>query len=611
MKPMLLQTTTDLPTGDNWRYEVKYDGFRTILFWTKETIRLESRNERLLTDQFPEIHDFCQRISNKVEAWLPITIDGELVHLVSPYRAHFAPIQTRSFMRKHETIAASSIKTPATLLAFDILELKGKTLVDLPYDERKKQLKALLKAIDVPLEPTIQSNACLQMIPAQTDGQALWQAVELHHGEGVVAKDRFSDWTEGKRTNRWLKKKNFRQVTVFLTAYDPVNGYFHFAVYRDGTSVEVGNVTHGFEDHERETLIAFMKQNGMKKGKRYVLEPSVCFDVDCIDFDGKHLREPMFHRFRLDVKPAQCTWKSLQRQLAPLPPQVEITHPDKPLWPRQMIQKIDYLYYLQEVAPAMLPFLIDRPLTVIRYPHGVRSNTEREAFYQKNCPDYAPSFVKTVRLDEIRYIVCNDIQTLVWLGNQLALEFHIPYHPVPYTKPSEIVFDLDPPSISQFSLAVKAAQLMKNMFDALKLQSFVKTSGGKGLQLYLPLPDNTFTYDDTRLFSKTVCELLCSQFPEDFTTERLKKHRGQRLYLDYLQHDEGKTIVAPFSPRGNEGGFIATPLRWEEVTNTLSPDQFPMKAVLERYRNGIQPFATFAEAKKTQPFADVLKKFKR
>ncbi|WP_449340996.1 non-homologous end-joining DNA ligase LigD [Streptomyces canarius] len=175
----------------------------------------------------------------------------------------------------------------------------------------------------------------------------------------------------------------------------------------------------------------------------------------------------------------------------PIPEIVQITHPDKPVWPALNLVKDDYLHYLQQIATYQLPFLKDRLLTSIRFPHGVPG----ESFYQKNAPDYTPDFVLTKRDEDIDYIVCNNIETLLWLGNQLAIEFHIPFQTIDTEFPTEIVFDLDPPSVNEFSLAIDAALKMKKIFDQFQLQSFVKTSGGKGLQIYIPLPKNTFSYE--------------------------------------------------------------------------------------------------------------------
>ncbi|WP_050979758.1 non-homologous end-joining DNA ligase [Fictibacillus macauensis] len=275
---------------------------------------------------------------------------------------------------------------------------------------------------------------------------------------------------------------------------------------------------------------------------------------------------------------------------------------EKPLWPKQQLFKADYLQYLTTVAPYMLPFLKNRPLTSIRYPHG----TEGERFFQKNCPDYAPDFIQTALYDNKRYIVCNTLQTLLWLGNQLVLEMHIPFHTSSSCHPSEIVIDLDPPDAAHFSLAVEAALLIYEVCQKLQLSAFVKTSGNKGMQVYIPLPEQTFTFDDTRLFTTFLAHYLLSKQPTFFTIERLKKNRGNKCYIDYIQHAYGKTIIAPYSTRGNEEGLVATPLYWNELTSSLKPTNFPLASITERLKNKGDPFATFLEAKKQQPFAPVL-----
>ena len=286
--------------------------------------------------------------------------------------------------------------------------------------------------------------------------------------------------------------------------------------------------------------------------------------------------------------------------------ELEITSPDKPLWPSKVITKLKYLQYLIEISPYMLPFLKNRILTVIRYPHGVGG----ELFYQKNCPDYAPDFIQTFKTENINYIVCSELPTLIWLGNQIAIDFHTPFNLIDSEKPSEIVLDLDPPSRNEFNLAVEAALILKEVLDNLKLKSFIKTSGNKGLQIYIPLPENGFTYDETRLFTEFLANYLVNKEPKLFTVERLKKNRGNRLYVDYLQHALGKTIVAPYSVRGNDEALVATPLFWEEVNQSLSPTHFPLDAIIERILSKGCPFKEFEKSKKNQNFSDVLNNLK-
>jgi bifunctional non-homologous end joining protein LigD len=282
---------------------------------------------------------------------------------------------------------------------------------------------------------------------------------------------------------------------------------------------------------------------------------------------------------------------------------IELTHLDKVLWPKPKITKSHYLHYLSQSAHHLLPLLNNRHLTVIRYPHGITG----DFFFQKNCPPYAPSFVQTHPHDGTRYIVCSNLATLIWLGNQLALEFHIPFQPMGQNKPSEIVFDLDPPDRSRFNVAVTAALYMKELFDQLALTSFIKTSGNKGLQVYLPLPENTYTYQETRLFTSFIARYLIAKAPQLFTTERLKKKRQGRLYIDYVQHAPGKTIIAPYSPRANPLGTVATPLDWKEVTPDLRPQHFTMHTVIQRLKQKKCPFHAIEHVRDKQPFGEILK----
>ena len=286
---------------------------------------------------------------------------------------------------------------------------------------------------------------------------------------------------------------------------------------------------------------------------------------------------------------------------------VDITHPDKMLWPNKGIDKRRYLLYLQEISNRMLPFLRERDLTVIRYPHGAGG----DKFFQKNCPDYAPDFVRTHTTNDINYAICSDLATLLWLGNQLAFEFHVPFETIHSIGPSEIVMDLDPPDRDQFHLAVEAALMIKDICSRLNLTTFVKTSGNKGLQIYIPLPENAFTYQDTRRFTEFIADYLTETKPESFTTERLKKNRGRKLYVDYLQHAEGKTIIAPYSVRGNDNALVATPLEWREVNESLRPEQFSLEAVESRVKNSGDPFSAYFSAKQNQPFQPVLRWLKQ
>ncbi len=605
---MLLTPSSEIPQGKEWNYETKYDGFRCILEWDKEVV-LWSRNGKRLNTMFPEIIDFCKRIEKKVKPFLPLMLDGEITYLTNNYNSNFSTVQLRGRMRTKEIIEQHVVKFPCHYIVFDLLQVEGLYQVDQILAERKKKLNLLFKRLQLPNPVDYMNPAKIQAIEVFKNSQALLEKVKTACGEGVIAKKRTSTWTSEKRTNQWLKIKNWKMIHVILTQYDKVNGFFKGSVYKDNELIEVVNFKNGLTEEEDKTLKLLFQNKGTQLKKNiWNIKPSICVVIACIDFDGKSLREPRFHQFSFEEDPLLCTWERLTYDMFPIPEQVKVTHPNKPVWPNIQIEKEGFLYYLQQASPYLLPFLKNRLLTVIRYPHGA---LQEERFYQKNWQDAIPNYVETMVIEENRYVLCNNIETLLWLGNQLALELHIPFQPYTLHMPTEIVFDLDPPSADEFSLAIEAAIRMKAIFDQFELPSYVKTSGGKGLQLYIPLPENTFSYEQTRIFTKFVCDFLIEQEPNWFTTERLKKNRNNKLYLDYVQHQEGKTIIAPYSTRGNKDGLVATPLLWEEVNLGLKPDFFPVPAVIERIKNLGDPFRDFRENIDGQKFGGVLEKLIR
>lgn len=607
MKPMLLTPVETVPDSKDWLYETKYDGFRCILEWREDGPILMSRNEKELTTYFPEIIDYCNVVKEQVAPYLPLTLDGELVYLVNNYKSDFSTVQSRGKTRTNKTIIEASERFPCNLIVFDLLQYEGKDISLLPLMERKKILTKLFQRAKLLTKPSYIQKGILQLIDVYDNKEELVGNIRQYNGEGIIAKKTTSVWESGKRSSLWLKEKNWRIVTVILTLFDQTNGFFNGAVYHNEKLEEITTFRHGLTDEEFQTLARFFQGKGSQiSSTTWQLPPSICVNIACIDFDGRKLREPRFHSFRFDADPSEINWRNMLRQLNPIPEKVEITHPDKPIFPAIRFLKDDFIYYLQQVAPHILPFLNNRLLTSIRYPHGVPG----ESFYQKNAPDYAPDFIETKLEDDIHYIVCNSLNTLLWLGNQLALEFHIPFKTIDTLCPTEIVFDLDPPSVDEFSLAVEAAQQMKAIFDKFHLTSFIKTSGGKGLQIYIPLPKDTFTFDETRIFTEFVCKFLVQQNPKWFTIERMKKNRGNKLYLDYIQHAEGKTIISPYSSRGNEKGLIATPLQWHEVNRQLHPSQFPIPVVLDRLKTIGDPFKDFFQVGQHQPFQPVLQTLK-
>ncbi|WP_071461213.1 DNA ligase D [Bacillus massilinigeriensis] len=607
MKPMLPTLTFDPPIGENWRYETKFDGYRALLDVGKD-ITLTSRNGKSLKSIFPEIHQYLDTLSLKLKNTLPIRLDCELVLLENNYKSDFSALQVRGRMRSPSKIKEMAERSPCSLIAFDLLMIKGKDLRFFPYSQRRKKLELLLDSLGLPKHLNVDHPGLLKIVQSTDQFDSLWESVVSHNGEGIVAKTQDSIWQEGKRSNHWLKLKNWKYVSCFLTGYEKSNGYFYVSVFDEKEIIQIGHVLFGFKPEEKAALLETMKKNKSSEDARFITTlPGICLEIKYLELYEGELREPHFHQFRFDLEPKDCTFHQFKVQQRNLPPGIEITHPEKILWKDPKVTKQEYIQYLHDVSGYMLPFLKNRHLTVIRYPHG----TMGEAFYQKNKPDYAPEFVPSSEWEGIQYLICNDLKTLMWLGNQIALEFHIPFQTIGKDCPDEIVFDLDPPSRDYFHLAVKASLIIKEALDGLRLEAFIKTSGNKGLQIYIPLPNGKYSYEETRLFTAFVAQYLVSKDPDSFTVERLKKNRKNRLYVDYVQHAAGKTIICPYSPRGSDRANIAAPLYWDEVNETLSSDKYKLPTMMERLKKIGCPFKTYFEAKDRQDFEAVFKFLKQ
>lgn len=258
---------------------------------------------------------------------------------------------------------------------------------------------------------------------------------------------------------------------------------------------------------------------------------------------------------------------------------INITNPDKLLWPELGITKISYAQKLMELAPYLLPYTTNRILTVIRYP----DNIHHEFFYQKRTPVYAPGWIDQIHYKDANYVNLNKIETLVWLGNSGALEFHIGFSESKEDKLSNLVFDLDPSEGQCFEQVIEAALVIHEALKKLNLICYVKTSGASGLQLYLPI-SNSYSYDQGRQLNTFFAKYFAEKYPNLITIERSVKKRGALLYFDYLQMWKGKTIISVYSPRAVESGAISTPVTWEELEKGIKPSDFNLINIMERLK---------------------------
>jgi bifunctional non-homologous end joining protein LigD len=255
---------------------------------------------------------------------------------------------------------------------------------------------------------------------------------------------------------------------------------------------------------------------------------------------------------------------------------VELSHPDKVLFPDDGITKGDLISYYRDMAGRMLPLLRDRPVTMIRYPDGITAH----AILQKNAPDYFPDWVTRAEVAKqggtVRHVICDKPATLAYLANQACIELHVFLSKLAAVDhPDQLIFDLDPPDDEHFGQVGQAARLLRELLEGeLGLTAFVKTTGGKGLHVHVPL-DAAADFDAVRHFARQVADVLAARQPDLLTTEQRKDKRGRRIYLDVMRNAYAQTATAPYAVRGRRGAPVATPLHWAELDDDqLSPGRF-------------------------------------
>jgi len=250
---------------------------------------------------------------------------------------------------------------------------------------------------------------------------------------------------------------------------------------------------------------------------------------------------------------------------------LKLSNLEKILYPAAGVTKQQVIDYYVRIAPAMLPHLKDRPLTRKRYPNGV----DQEFFYEKNAPQHRPEWVKTVPIWSegnhrmVHYILANDLPTLVWLANLAAIELHPSLslaRDIPC--PTMMVFDLDPGAPANIVQCCQVGVWLREIFEHFKLQSFPKTSGSKGLQLYVPLNTST-RYDETKTFARALAQLLEHDHRGMVVSDMSKKLRAGKVFVDWSQNDEHKTTIAVYSLRARERPTVSTPVTWQEVEHAL------------------------------------------
>jgi bifunctional non-homologous end joining protein LigD len=259
---------------------------------------------------------------------------------------------------------------------------------------------------------------------------------------------------------------------------------------------------------------------------------------------------------------------------------LSLSNLEKDLYPSYGFTKAHILEYYRRIAKYILPHLKDRALTLKRYPEGV----DKEFFFEKRCPSYRPAWVKTreVPVNKERMTVClvNDLETLIWVENLASVELHVPLARAGSPEnPDSIVFDLDPGDGADILDCAKVALILRDLLSDLKLAVYVKTSGKKGLHVYVPLNRKETTFEDTKKFSKAVAEIMQKNYPDLITAKMAKEYRKKKVFINWSQNDSSKTMICVYSLRAREKPFVSLPLRWKEL-ESLAGQNNPDKLLL-------------------------------
>ncbi|WP_230474444.1 non-homologous end-joining DNA ligase [Calidifontibacillus erzurumensis] len=315
LKPMVPTLVDTIPSGAEWIYEPKYDGFRALLYIFEDQVELISRNLKNLSTVFPEIISYVQNLLPGLQTYLPFVLDGEIVILESQYRASFEKIQERGRMKNKKKISQFINVFPADFIAFDLLMVSGRRLNHMPLMGRKEELASIFFTILENSQVQKRHTTHLKLIETFDDNELLWSKIVSENGEGIVAKRVTSKWIEGARTTNWLKIKNWKRANFFILSLEKQNSYFHVGLIKGDSIVHAGLFFHGLNEEERNALTEIIKKNAMKEDAKFIyLKPSICVELLFIDWYKAEIRQPRFSRFRFDIKWEDCTWEEAQKR---------------------------------------------------------------------------------------------------------------------------------------------------------------------------------------------------------------------------------------------------------------------------------------------------------
>jgi bifunctional non-homologous end joining protein LigD len=624
IEPELATLVKQPPAGDHWFHEIKFDGYRIIGHVAGGKVRFQTRNRLDWTPKLPQLAEAVRRLKLRQAIF-----DGEIIVLDEGGISQFQLLQNAFRESPGRIIYA----------VFDLLFFDGQDLRSQPLEERKELLASLKLPVD--------RGSIRYVEHVVGDGAKFLKAAEMQGLEGIVSKRRDRPYVSG-RTTDWLKSKTHQRAEFVIGGYtDPEGARTGFGAllvgYHDGDGKlsYAGRVGTGFTGKTLADVIARLKplvlkqspfadfpERGSTVKAVHWVRPQLVAQIEFSNWTGdRRLRHPSFQGLRED-KPAEEVTRETARALRDPSPKgkprasrsksttapvrakngsgkvviegIELTHPDRVFYPDERITKRELAEYYVACADRMLPHVAGRPLSIVRCPNGINS----QRFFQKHLGPYAPKAVQSVRIQEKSgegaYGVVEDVGGLVALAQIAALEIHVWGSKVDSVEqPDRLVFDLDPAPDVEWPRVIESARELREFLGELKLESFVKTTGGKGLHLVVPIVRRQ-EWDSIYDFCRRVALAVERAAPQRYVASMSKKARVGKIFIDYQRNQRGATAVAAFSTRAKPGAPISLPVSWRELPRVRSADQFRLRDVLKRLAaEHHDPWAGFSEVRQS------------
>lgn len=595
VKPMLAVNANKIFNDPEWIYELKWDGYRVIAHVKNGRAELYSRNGLSLNSKFSLLVRELEKLPYEV------ILDGEVVILDKNGLPQFQKLQN------YDGASPGDLR----YYVFDMLYLNGHSMLDLPLLDRKSLIPEVLED----LENVFYCDHIEGM------GAAFYKRAVDEGMEGVIAKKANSTYTPGYRSENWLKIKAVQSQEAIICGYtnsekgDSLFGSLILGMFKDGELVYIGNCGTGFSNEEQKALLEklkklaqeenpFGKKISLKGRKPNWVEPRLICEIKFSEWTKNgSLRHPVYKGLRQDkevkeihkeieTKAPSTAGSSKQSYLDIGGIPVPISNPEKVYWPDSGFRKYELLDYYIKVGEVMLPYLKDRPQNLHRHPNGI----QQKGFYQKD-NEKLPDWVETFSIysksagKEIEYLLCQNEATLLYMANLGCIEIN-PWNSrvQDLERPTYTVIDLDPSAKNSFEEVIEVAQATKEILDLAGIKGFCKTSGSRGLHIYIPTGEK-YSYEEARDFTKLLCYYIHEKLPKLTSMDRALNKRIDKIYLDYLQNRKGQTLASPYCVRPRKGAPVSAPLEWKEIRKGLRILDFnieTMPARLEKKKDLFQ-----------------------